>query len=119
MLPLQKVMPYQANLTREYQRNMAELTSFAVGAVATTQTQAGAILELMGLSTQRKVPLFRQAVAAAGTGNLFESQARWMKFWSSALQLAVSNTAAVVGIHSRAWHSWLRLFAAHPPRTSH
>ncbi len=94
----------------DLERSFSQLTSFTVGAIATTQTQTGALLELMGLSTQRKVPLFRSAVAAARSGNWFESQTRWMGFWLSALQLFQSNTAAALEIQSQAWNSWLRLF---------
>ncbi len=97
---------------RRYERASRLFNSFAVGATAATQTQAGQILELMGLSTQRKVPLFRQAVAATKSRNWYEGQAAWMRFWLSAFRLAQSNTAAVLQIHTQAWQAWLRMLSS-------
>jgi len=91
---------------QQWQEQLNALTRTANSLLPLAQQPVGELIDLVEKSSRSSATLMKQALDAAQTSTLSESQAKWTEFWTSSLEAAQANTEALSQISSKTIDSW-------------
>ncbi len=97
----------QAAPAMEWQKNFTRISAMAGNAMPLAQHCLEGAMDVMEKSGRNSAELMKQAVDAAQTSSLAESQAKWLEFWTASMKAAQSNVEAVAQLGTRAIDSWI------------
>ena len=97
----------QAAATTDWQRRATEYASMANNFMPLAQKRMEEMLEIVEKNSRSGADLVKKAMDAAQTPVLAESQAKWMDFWTAAMNTMRTNTDAMSTLGGHAIDSWL------------
>jgi hypothetical protein len=100
-------MVNQAAGTTDWQKRLTNMTTVASTLVPLAQERMDEVMALMEHNSRTGAELAKQAMDAAQTPVIADSQAKWMDFWTSSLGVARTNTEALTKISNKAIDSWI------------
>jgi len=100
-------MVNQAAGTTDWQKRLTNMTTVASTLVPLAQERMDEVMALMEHNSRTGAELAKQALEAAQTPVIADSQAKWMDFWTSSLGVARTNTEALTKISNKAIDSWI------------
>jgi len=97
----------QAACAQDWQKQVSGMTGVANSLLPLAQRRMEEVMSLLEKNGKTGAELIKQAVDAAQTPAVAESQAKWMEFWTSSMGALRSNAEAVSQISSKAIDSWI------------
>jgi hypothetical protein len=94
--------------TADWQKQVANFTSLTTRMIPLAQERMEDAIALLEKNTRSGTELLNKAMAAAQTGNLAESQAKWLDFWTSSMKALQTNVESVNEISANAIDSWIQ-----------
>jgi hypothetical protein len=93
--------------TVDWQKKLSSVTSMANSLVPLAQERMDEVIALAEHNGRSGAELVKQAMDAAQTPGIADSQAKWMEFWTSSFGVARTNTEALMKINNKAIDSWI------------